>query len=48
MSLKRVPAGLKLSNCPAPQHFYLQRQKISTKTALFIATKYEKTNLAVT
>ena len=47
MSLKRVPADVKLSNCRKPQHLYLQRQKISTKTAIFMATKHEKTNLAV-
>ena len=41
--LKRLTAGVEQSNCPRLQHLYLQLQKISTKTAIFIATKHEKT-----
>ena len=37
----------KLSNYPKSEHLPLQLQAISTETAIFIATKQEKTNMGV-
>ena len=46
-SLKRISAGAERRNCPKPQHLYLQLQKISAKTAIFVAAKHAKTTLAI-
>ena len=46
-SLKRISAGAERRNCPKPQHLYLQLQKISAKTAIFVAAKHAETTLAV-
>ena len=46
-SLKRISAGEERSNFPKPQHIFIATQKISRKTAIFIATKHEKTTRAV-
>ena len=46
-SLKSLSAGVVRRNYPKPQPIYIQLQKMSAKTATFIATKHGKTTLAV-
>ena len=46
-SLKSLSAGVVRRNYPKPQPIDIQLQKISAKTAIFIATKHGKTTLAV-
>ena len=39
--LETIPASVEYSSCPKPQHLFLCLQNISTKIAIFIATKHK-------
>ena len=48
MSLKRLPSAMECSNCPGLRHIFIFIvTKNHNKTAILIATKHEKTNMAV-